>query len=104
MTSNMIFKAWTWYQHINKGLMCCIADREVTPEIYRQYVEVVKEIVEPVPQDTSYDVKKQIERVTGITENEPVFTGLHRNEGRQWSKNLHRYLTASEIANGKRGG
>lgn len=84
--------------------MVCTEDREVSPEIYRQYEEIQKEIVEPAPRDHSYSVKAQIEKATGITDNEPVFTGLHRDAGKQWSKSLHRYLTRDEIAHGKRGG
>jgi hypothetical protein len=33
-----------------------------------------------------------------------IFTGRHANQGRQWSKKYHRYLTSKEIKNGMKGG
>ena len=86
--------------------MVCLEDREVEQEIFRQYKEIKKTEYQIDERPLIKNVIRSIVESTGVLENnkEPIFTGLHRNAGRRWSKEKHAYLTAKEIANGKRGG
>jgi hypothetical protein len=65
----MLLKAYCRYRHKSTGrIIIPIGTRTVTPEIALQYEEVEQVAVEPRPKDQSYDVKRMIEKNTGVSE------------------------------------
>jgi hypothetical protein len=65
----MLLKAYCRYRHKpTGGIIIPIGTRTVTPEIAMQYEEVERVVVTPALPDQSYNVKRMIEKNTGVSE------------------------------------
>jgi hypothetical protein len=63
----MVFNRLTKYRHkATKCISIFIKDSQATPEVFAQYEEIKEVVTEPIEKDTSYNVKRMIEKNTGV--------------------------------------